>query len=180
MIEHRPSPKKLLESNQQLGYEQAMKKPLAISILLTILLDQLSKYWVIVGLGMSERPPIVLNKFLSIVMVWNHGVSFGMLSSPNSSYSAYLLILLALVISGLLLHTARQSKNRLEVIAYGMIIGGALGNALDRLHMGAVADFIYVHYNELAYPAFNVADSGICIGVGFLLLHLFKNSRVRS
>ena len=157
-----------------------MKKPLAISILLTILLDQLSKYWIITGLGMPERPPIVLNDFFSIVMVWNHGVSFGMFSSPDSPYSAYLLIVLALIISGLLLHAARQSNNRLEVSAYGMIIGGALGNAIDRIRLGAVADFLLVHYNQLAWPAFNVADSAICVGVGFLLLHLFKNSRVRS
>jgi signal peptidase II len=155
-----------------------MKKTLILSALVTILLDQLSKYWVVVGLGMGDRPPLYINEFFSFVMVWNHGVSFGMFSAPDSRLNAYILVALAAIISALLARVALKSVNRLETIAYGMIIGGALGNALDRIRLGAVADFLYFHYQQYGWPAFNIADSAICIGVGFLLLHLFKNSRV--
>ena len=155
-----------------------MKTPLAFASLATFVLDQLSKYWGVEGLGMMHRPPIVVTEFFSFVMVWNHGVSFGMLSNPDSMLSAYLLVALALVISGLLLRAARQATLRLEVVAYGMIIGGAMGNALDRLRFGAVADFLYFHLGQWGWPAFNVADSAICIGVGLLLLTMFKNSKV--
>ncbi len=157
-----------------------MKTPLATAALAIFFLDQLTKYWVVEGLGMMHRPPIVVTEFFSLVMVWNHGVSFGMFSNPDSMLSAYLLVGLALVISGLLLRAARQATLRLEVVAYGMIIGGAMGNALDRVRFGAVADFLYFHLGQWGYPAFNVADSAICIGVGLLLLTMFKNSKVTA
>lgn len=155
-----------------------MRKTILLTIFITMLLDQLSKYWVVVEKAVQPHEPIIINKFFSIVMVWNHGVSFGMLASPGSSYSSYILIAVALMISAVLWRIAHASESKLEVIAYGMIIGGALGNALDRIRLGAVADFLYVHYNQLGWPAFNIADSAICIGVGFLLLHMLKNSKV--
>jgi signal peptidase II len=61
-----------------------------------------------------------------------------------------------------------------------MIIGGALGNAIDRIRVGAVADFFYFHLGELGWPAFNIADSAICLGVAILLLRIFRNSKVRA
>ena len=157
-----------------------MRKIILLTIFITMLLDQLSKYWVVVRMGVQQHEPIFITKFFSIVMVWNHGVSFGMFASPDSSYSSYILIAVALIISAVLWRVAHAAENRIEVIAYGMIIGGALGNALDRIRLGAVADFLYVHYNQFSWPAFNIADSAICIGVGFLLLHMFKNSKVAS
>jgi signal peptidase II len=155
-----------------------MKRPLLIAAIVTLAFDQLSKYWLLYEVGMVQRPPIVVTEWFSLVMVWNHGVSFGMFSNPDSRVSAYFLVALALVISGLLVRAAYQTTRRLEVIAYGMIIGGALGNAIDRVRLGAVADFFYFHLGQLGYPAFNIADSAICIGVGFLLLSMFKNSKV--
>ncbi|MES2984259.1 MAG: signal peptidase II [Pseudomonadota bacterium] len=142
--------------------------------LLVFALDQLSKYWVVVVVGMQTRPPVVLNEYMSLVMAWNRGVSFSMFSH-ESQVMPYVLTLLAVVVSAILARLALKSERRWERIGYAMVIGGALGNALDRLRHGAVADFLYVHVGALGWPAFNVADSGICIGVGLLLICLVKH-----
>ena len=157
-----------------------MKRPLLITALVTIFLDQLSKQWLLSGLGLQNGAPITITDFFSLVMVWNYGVSFGMFSGPDARLSAYILVGVAVIISALLVRAALKTTRRFEVIAYGMIIGGAMGNAIDRVRVGAVADFFYFHLGMLGWPAFNVADSAICIGVGFLLLSLFKNPKVSS
>ena len=148
--------------------------------LLTIALDQGSKYWLVTELGLAARPPIVLTDFFSLVMVWNHGVSFGMLSHAGSDWAPYLLIALALVISGIMARIALKTVSVWDRLAYGMIIGGALGNAIDRVRIGAVADFFYLHYGTLGWPAFNIADSAICIGVSILLITMLRNSKVAA
>lgn len=157
-----------------------MKKILAFAVLVVLLLDQWSKFAILTELAAAERLPMPLTDFFALVMVWNRGVSFGMLAGVDSDYSAYALVALAVVISGLLVKAALKAPLRGEVVAYGMIIGGALGNALDRIRFGAVADFLYFHWRDYGFPAFNVADSAICLGVGFLLLTLTKHSKLRA
>lgn len=156
------------------------RKTFGLALLATLAADQLSKWWVVYGMGMIERPPVVVTEFFSLVMVWNKGVSFGMLSRSEHDWSAYALVVMALVISWLLYRAARKATLTLEIISYGMIIGGALGNAIDRVRVGAVADFLYFHLGELGWPAFNVADASICIGVGLLLLQMIKNPKVAA
>ncbi len=155
-----------------------MKRPLLISIIVTLFLDQLSKAWLLFEVGMINGPQIELLPFFKLVMVWNYGVSFGMFAGADSQYSVYILIAIAMFISGVLTRVALKATHRYEVIAYGMIIGGAMGNVIDRVRFGAVADFFYFHVDDLAWPAFNIADSAICLGVGFLLISLLKNSKV--
>lgn len=142
-------------------------------ILDVIVLDQLSKWWIVEKLGMGHRPPVILNEYMALVMVWNRGISFGILNH-ETEYMPYVLTALAVVISAILLRFARRSKLLLERFAYGFVIGGALSNAIDRVRFGAVADFFYVHYGTLGWPAFNLADAMICIGVGLLLFIQFK------
>lgn len=149
-------------------------------IIVTFALDQASKYWLLYELGMETRPPIVLCQYFSLVMVWNRGVSFGMLSQTGHDVTPYLLVVMAVVLSLLMAHFALKSRLWLERAAYGMVIGGALGNAYDRLRVGAVADFFYAHIDTLGWPAFNIADAGICIGVGILLLHQLRTSKVSA
>lgn len=157
-----------------------MKRPLLISILVTMFLDQLSKQWLLFHVGMVDGPPITLLPFFKLVMVWNYGVSFGMFAGEDSRLSVYVLIGVAVAISAVLARAALKSAHRYETIAYGMIIGGALGNAIDRVRFGAVADFFYFHVGGWAWPAFNIADSCICLGVLFLLIRLLKDSKVRA
>ncbi len=143
-------------------------------VLLVMVLDQASKYWLLYKVGMIARPPVAVTDFFSLTMVWNHGVSFGMLSQ-SAAYMPYVLIALAVGISGILVRLALKSPSCWERGAYAMVIGGALSNALDRIRVGAVADFFYFHLGAFGWPAFNVADSSICMGVGLLLIYLLKH-----
>ena len=150
---------------------------LMAAVVVTFMLDQLSKYWLLNDVGLINGTPMVLTPWFSLVMVWNKGISFGMLSHSGQDLTAYLLTAVALVVSAILARLALKAE-RAERIAYGMIIGGAVGNAIDRVRTGAVADFFYAHLGDLGWPAFNVADSAICIGVFFLLLRSVRGSKV--
>lgn len=141
---------------------------LALTALAVMLLDQLNKWWMLDELGMATRDPIELTPFFRLVMVWNQGVSFGMLQH-DVNYMRWFLIAMALVISALMARFGLRSDLKAERIGYGMVIGGALGNVIDRLRYGAVADFFHFHVGSFSWPAFNVADSAICLGVMLLL-----------
>lgn len=141
---------------------------LVIAALTVMLLDQLNKWWMLSELGMATRDPIELTSFFRLVMVWNQGVSFGMLQH-DVNYMRWFLIAMALGISALMARFGLRSDLKAERIGYGMVIGGALGNVIDRLRFGAVADFFHFHVGSFSWPAFNVADSAICLGVMLLL-----------
>jgi signal peptidase II len=129
---------------------------------LVLVLDQLTKLALMAWLD----EPVRLLSFLNLVVVWNPGVSFGMLGAAGP----WALIGLALAIVVLLTIWLRRSASTLSATALGLVIGGALGNVIDRLRFGAVFDFVDVHALGWHWPAFNVADSAICIGAGLLLL----------
>ena len=146
----------------------------AAIMLLIIALDQLSKFWVLETLGMLENPaPRVITSFFTLVMWWNKGVSFSLLT--HDAISPYALVALSLIISAVLARLAMKTTLTAERIGYAMVIGGAVGNVIDRLRFGAVADFLYFHIGDLGWPAFNVADASICLGVGLLLIYLLKH-----
>lgn len=136
-------------------------------------LDQLSKYWLLEVVEISARAPIRVGEYFSLVMAWNRGVSFSMFAH-SAAEMPYLLVAMAVGVSALLVRLALKSPHRCERVGYALVIGGALGNALDRIRFGAVADFFYAHIGDLGWPAFNVADMGICCGVGLLLLSMLK------
>lgn len=140
-----------------------------------LILDQLSKAWLLFHVGMIERPPIEVTSFFKLVMVWNEGISFGMFSRSTMAFMPWVLIGLALAVAFWLVRLARRSSARIERLGYALVVGGALGNVIDRVRFGAVADFFYFHIGDLGWPAFNVADAAICIGVGLLLLVMIKN-----
>lgn len=136
-------------------------------------LDQYSKYWLLYEYGIAQRGPVQLCEYFALVMAWNKGVSFSMLAH-SAQWMPWVLVALALVISGVLVRLCLASDRAWERVGYAMVVGGAMGNAIDRLRYGAVADFFYAHVGEQGFPAFNVADMAICCGVGLLLLHLMK------
>jgi signal peptidase II len=140
---------------------------------LVFTLDQASKYWLLEVMHIAARAPMRLHENFALVMAWNRGVSFSMFSHA-SAWMPFVLVALALAISAVLVRLALASPSRWERVGYAMVIGGALGNALDRLRFGAVADFFYVHVGQLGWPAFNVADMAICSGVGLLLFCMIK------
>ena len=134
-----------------------------------VVLDQLSKYWILHGLDLPDRPPIQVLPIFQLTMVWNPGVSFGLLRG-DSVAGRWVLVLFALVVVGALGVWARSVTRPLTALALGLVMGGAVGNNLiDRVRFGAVADFLDFH--ALMFPwVFNLADSAISIGVALLLL----------
>lgn len=133
-----------------------------------IVLDQFSKYAVL-NWWLGEFSVIPKGNFFNLVRAWNTGVSFSMFNDYGR-IGAYVLSFAALVIVLMLLYWLKSEKNRLLQTAIGLIIGGALGNVIDRLRFGAVFDFLDFHLKDVHWPAFNVADSCICIGAAVIVL----------
>jgi signal peptidase II len=168
--------------------------------ILVVLADQLSK-WVVVTKFLAVQPPldfvqwlgqkqeqaeyiwVKITSFLNIVMVWNPGVSFGLLQT-NQNIVFYGLIAVALLVSGGFLVWLWREPKAVRGVTVGLIVGGAIGNIWDRLRFNAVIDFIDIHAGTHHWPAFNIADSAITISVVILLIETFffssKNTSVRS
>lgn len=142
---------------------------------LVVAADQASKWWLITQV-MAPPRVIEVSGFFNLVMVWNRGVSFGLFDG-EASYGPWLLVALSLAVVGVLAVWLARTSDRVSALALGAIIGGALGNIVDRVHYGAVADFLDLHVGAYHWPAFNVADSAITLGVGALILEALFSGR---
>ncbi len=162
-----------------------MKKGLLIA-LVCIIADQLQKYYMVYVLQMANFQlngfPIInsgskiiqVTPFFNLVMVWNKGVSFGMFNKVEvAQYQPWILTAITLIIVAGLFAWLRRADTKLQIWGLGLIIGGALGNAIDRVIYGAVVDFLDFHWGLQHWPAFNIADSCICVGVFILVLESF-------
>ena len=138
-------------------------------------LDRLSK-WLVMKLFEPAGEAIEVTPFLNLVMVWNPGVSFGLLQSWSPLMPWLLAALSGAIVGGLVWWLARVKGHWLGA-AIGLVIGGAVGNVIDRLRYGAVADFIDFHLAGYHWPAFNAADSAIVVGVAMLLLDALFGDR---
>jgi signal peptidase II len=146
---------------------------LAIAAAVAVI-DQLVKWWIIDWL-VEQRGYVEILPFFNLVMVWNRGVSFGLLG--DSDVAPFLMAGVAgVVVIGLVIWLARVEE-RLLAASIGLIIGGALGNIVDRLVHGAVADFVDLHAGGYHWPAFNVADAAITVGVAIMLIDSLLNRR---
>lgn len=123
--------------------------------------DQAVKYWII-GLLADAQGTITLTPFFNLVMVWNKGISFGMLSG-HDAWLGLVIFTIGMIIA--LLTWLWRNPEKPYIYALGLVIGGAAGNLIDRLKHGAVADFFDFHLYGYHWPAFNIADSAIVIGV---------------
>jgi signal peptidase II len=144
-----------------------------------VVLDQISKYWILQIVHLPDRAPIRVLPFFQLTMVWNQGVSFGLLRA-DTLVGRWLLVLFALAVVAALAAWARNVRRPLTGVALGLVMGGALGNNLiDRVRFGAVADFL--DFRELMFPwIFNVADSAISVGVALLLLDIFLQPKTHA
>jgi lipoprotein signal peptidase len=140
-----------------------------VAALLVLAGDQASKWWMLNGLHLAEVGRIRLLPVLDFVLVWNRGVTFGLLNGLGGWSSAALAIL-ALVIVVALGLWLRRAESALTAIALGAIAGGAVGNVIDRVRYGAVVDFIHAHIGEWSWYVFNVGDAAIVCGVAALLI----------
>ena len=139
---------------------------------LLLAIDQASKWWILEELRLPELgqvPVLALGPFgLDLSMVWNRGVTFGLLSG-DGPWNHLILALIAAGIAVFLLRWLARAETRMVAVALGAVIGGAIGNVADRLRFGAVVDFVDAHAWGWHWYVFNVADAGIVCGVAALI-----------
>ena len=141
----------------------------AVMALAILIADQASKWWVLEVFDLPSKVSVAVLPVLNLTMVWNRGITFGLLSSDSTLASAMLAaVALGVVVAlGLWL---RRAERLAVALALGAVAGGAIGNVIDRLRYGAVVDFIHAHAWGWSWYVFNIADAAIVCGVGVLLL----------
>jgi signal peptidase II len=138
--------------------------------LAVIALDQASKTWIVGFFAeRSGEPVAMLTPFFNFVLTGNRGMSFGLFNNNAAMNTTVFTVLAAAIVIALIVWL-RRAPNPLMRLAIGMIIGGAIGNVIDRLMRGAVVDFLDFHLGNWHWYAFNIADAAICLGVIALLL----------
>ncbi|HKW53189.1 MAG TPA: signal peptidase II [Stellaceae bacterium] len=147
-----------------------LRRGLAVAVVVAVA-DQLSKAWL---LGFfAERQPVErmqpVTGFFNLVLTWNRGMSFGLFNNDATLNAAIFTVIAAVIVGGLLVWL-RRAQEPLIGIAIGLVIGGAIGNVVDRLWRGAVVDFLDFHLGDWHWFAFNLADAAICIGVGLMVI----------
>lgn len=140
-----------------------------LGIALAVALGDRVVKWLLIDVVDLAAGAIAVTPFFNLVMVWNTGVSFGLLQDDWAGLP-WLLSAIALLVSAALGWWLARVEQRWVAAALGLVIGGALGNVIDRLAYRAVADFFDFHLAGFHWPAFNVADSAIVIGVALLLI----------
>ncbi|MDZ4790992.1 MAG: signal peptidase II [Hyphomicrobiales bacterium] len=144
---------------------------------LVFAVDQAHKYWMIHVYEIAKRGKVSVAPYLDLVMVWNPGVSYGLLPQ-NSANGKLVLIGLSLVAAVALTLWLAHMVSRWTAASVGLIVGGALGNTVDRIVYGAVADFFSFHYASFSWYVFNIADVAIVAGViGLLAESLFAGHK---
>jgi signal peptidase II len=143
-----------------------------------ILLDQLSKIWVYHNIHLYHNSTINVTPFFNIVFAWNKGISFGMMH--NLMYANQIFIIISVLITLAVLIWAIRNGSLYNKIGASLVIGGAIGNLIDRAKYGAVIDFIDLHVAGYHWYIFNVADAAICIGVCILIWLDIKESKFIS
>lgn len=150
--------------------------PYGIISIIALVLDQITKYAILARFQDYERLNII-PQFFDLTLVYNYGAAFSFLANHNG-WQKYFFIVLAFVISAWLINGIRKGEfGQLGNYAAAMIIGGAFGNVIDRFVHGKVVDFLLFYWQNWYYPAFNVADSFICVGVALLIMDGFKHKK---
>ena len=141
-----------------------------------LILDQGAKLWVYTTFELHESRPVLTN-FFHLTYVQNPGAAFGLFSQlPEMFRRLFFPVVTVLAVVALIIYYIATPRQRLGTLSGTCcVIGGAIGNGIDRLWLGNVIDFIDVHWYASHWPAFNLADSAICIGVGLLLLDAFRH-----
>ncbi len=141
---------------------------------LVIVLDQVSKYMATEMLEMFQ--PVAVMPMFNLTLMYNPGAAFSFLSEAGG-WQRWFFTIVALVISGVIFTWIRRLDvgQHLQAAALSLVLGGALGNLIDRLLLGHVVDFIQIYYDRWYWPAFNIADSAITLGVVLLVLDTLRN-----
>jgi signal peptidase II len=150
---------------------------LAIATII-LLLDQLSKWSALSNLQLGVPEPVL--PFMNWLLLFNPGAAFSFLAQ-GSGWQRWFFTIVGLVACVYIVWLLRKSQNdKMLCVALSLILGGALGNVLDRIMYGAVVDFIDLHYANWHWPAFNIADSAICIGAALIIWGELRKSFGKS
>ncbi|HIJ85295.1 MAG TPA: signal peptidase II [Magnetococcales bacterium] len=144
-----------------------------------LLLDQMSK-WVALGQLADGRKIILWENFFDLVLVFNVGAAFGMFHDLSPIWRHIVLGGVAFGAVVAIVVILGRTTSLWLIVGFGFILGGAMGNLSDRIRLGKVVDFIHVHWHDLSWPVFNLADSAISVGVAMLLLDYFLNDDDRE
>ncbi|MCB1493251.1 MAG: signal peptidase II [Rhodobiaceae bacterium] len=136
--------------------------------ILTLLLDQVSKHWLVDIYDIAAKGPIRVTSWFDIVLVWNRGISYGLFQQEHW-LARVGFVALAIGASVFCAVWMKRTTSRLVAAGLGLLIGGALGNAIDRAIHGAVIDFVSLHYGGFNWYIFNIADAAIVAAVAALL-----------
>lgn len=148
----------------------------ALTVVLTLAADQASKFYIDNSFELFQSVPVIDN-FFHITYVRNPGAAFGFLAD-NSIRLPFFISISVVAIGGILWYRNRIGPDeRWQNLGLGLILSGALGNLIDRIRVGEVIDFLDVHWHNYHWPAFNIADSAICVGVGIMLLCSWQDER---
>jgi len=151
-----------------------------IAAALALAIDQAVKLWLLFAFDLGNQGIVHLTPFLDLVLAWNTGISYG-LFPQDTDFGRYVLLALKIAAVAVLWAWLARVNDRLTALALGLIIGGALGNAIDRLAYGAVADFVLLHLETAAWRfnwyVFNLADVAIVAGVAVLLYESLRGDR---
>jgi signal peptidase II len=152
--------------------------PVSAIAALVFVLDQLTKVWALARLN-PARPLVLVPGFAELTLVLNPGVAFGIFAwlHPEWRWLVTVFSLAALVLLCSVALRIVPAGGRLGQVALGLVFGGAAGNLLDRWRLGAVVDFVDLHWRQYHWPAFNVADSAITVGVVLLATELAFSHR---
>jgi signal peptidase II len=148
-------------------------------VVLTVIADQVTKELLLRFVLKADPIVQVIDGFFRLVMVWNSGVSFGFLGGDRA-LPPWLLSTVAVAVCIGLFAWLRRVNRPFTGWGIGLVIGGAIGNVIDRARWGAVFDFADFHVHQWHWPAFNVADSAIVVGVGLMLIDSLISERHRT
>lgn len=154
-------------------------RPITLGFLLAsvgLAIDQAVKLWLLFGFRLAEQGRVAIAPFFDLVLVWNRGISYGLFAA-DSQAQVWFLVAMKSIITLVLIVWLVRNTDRLTAIALGLLIGGAIGNTVDRALHGAVVDFVSLHAAGYHWYVFNLADVWVVAGVALLLYDAFLAGR---
>ncbi|NLV97589.1 MAG: signal peptidase II [Desulfovibrionales bacterium] len=154
---------------------------IALISVIIFILDQATKVWVQFTIPVWEKGLTIIPGFFDIVHILNRGAAFGFLNRHDIDWQRPFFIIVSLIAMAIIASLARSKEDDgpFYSAGLGLILGGALGNLLDRIRMGQVVDFLDFYLGDWHWPAFNIADSAICVGAACLLISFYQHRRKR-
>lgn len=158
------------------------KWTLFLSILVAgVVLDQISKFLVVRTIPLGEQIPVI-EGFFNLVFIYNRGAAFGLFSNLSPQFAWIFFIITTSLVLGVVAYLwwRLPGDQTLAAVGFSLIFAGAVGNLIDRIRLGQVIDFLDFHIGRYHWPAFNVADSLVCVGAGFLLWFIIREEKTQD